>query len=49
MTGSTDETSVIACSVSKHRSGKRGRCQLEFSKQYQQWSSRDKRFVEEKP
>ena len=49
MTGSTDETGIIACSVSKHRSGKRGRCQLEFSKQYQQWSSRDKRFVEEKP
>ncbi|RIE05737.1 hypothetical protein SMC7_06170 [Candidatus Cryosericum terrychapinii] len=37
--GSTDERGILLCIVDKHRSGKRGRCGVEFDKQHQTWSS----------
>jgi replicative DNA helicase len=37
--GSTPERGVLLCIVDKHRSGKTGRCGVEFDKLHQTWSS----------
>lgn len=37
--GSTEERGVLGCIVDKHRSGKKGSCQLDFDKKRQRWGS----------